>query len=189
MILPLNLSRQTDEQLMARAANDNKRAFEELYNRYARRLQGFFYRQLGQDRELAADYTHDTFLRLYDARRTYRRERSFSTWLFTVAYNLCRNRYRHLQTEAEVLAQLDSQPYDNEDIELQMDRQTLDSALRHVLEGLDAQLQLLFSLRYEEDLTVPQIAEITTVPEGTVKSRLHKLMNMIKKKLKQYENH
>lgn len=48
---------------------------------------------------------------------------------------------------------------------------------------------LLFSLHYEEELTIPQIAQITQLPEGTVKSRLHKTMTTIKTKLKQYENH
>ena len=48
---------------------------------------------------------------------------------------------------------------------------------------------LLFSLHYEEEMTIPQIAQITQLPEGTVKSRLHKTMTTIKTKLKQYENH
>jgi RNA polymerase sigma-70 factor (ECF subfamily) len=48
---------------------------------------------------------------------------------------------------------------------------------------------MLFSLRYEEDLTVPQIARIQELPEGTVKSRLHKTMNIIRHKLKEYESH
>jgi RNA polymerase sigma-70 factor (ECF subfamily) len=47
---------------------------------------------------------------------------------------------------------------------------------------------MLFSLRYEEDLTVPQIAKIQELPEGTVKSRLHKTMTIIRNKLKEYED-
>ena len=47
---------------------------------------------------------------------------------------------------------------------------------------------MLFSLRYEEDLTVPQIAQIEQLPEGTVKSRLHKTMNIIRNQLKAYED-
>jgi RNA polymerase sigma-70 factor (ECF subfamily) len=70
MLIPLKLSAQTDEQLMRRASRGNERAFEELYNRHARRLQGFFTRRLG-DAELAADFMHDTFLRLYAARERY----------------------------------------------------------------------------------------------------------------------
>ena len=56
------LRQQTDEHLMTRAAAGSDTAFEELYRRYARRLKGFFFLQLGGDEELAADATHDVFL-------------------------------------------------------------------------------------------------------------------------------
>jgi RNA polymerase sigma-70 factor (ECF subfamily) len=47
---------------------------------------------------------------------------------------------------------------------------------------------MLFSLHYEEELSVPQVAQITSLPEGTIKSRLHKTMTLIKQKLQQYED-
>ena len=79
------LRQQTDEQLMARAAAGSDTAFEELYRRYARRLKGFFFLQLGGDEELAADATHDVFLRAYEARSSYQEGRRVDTWLFTIA--------------------------------------------------------------------------------------------------------
>ena len=57
-----------------------------------------------------------------------------------------------------------------------------------VLKSLPEPYAMLFSLHYEEEITIPQIAQITDLPEGTVKSRLHKTMNIIKQQLKQYEN-
>ena len=149
------LRQQTDEQLMARAAAGSDTAFEELYRRYARRLKGFFFMQLGGDEELAADATHDVFLRAY---------------------------------EAQLLASLDAEPVSNQQIEVDLDAAILDEALAQVLNELPAPLHQIFSLHYQEELTIPQIAEIVGVPEGTVKSRLHKTMNIIRKKLKQYEN-
>ncbi|MBO7471206.1 MAG: sigma-70 family RNA polymerase sigma factor, partial [Bacteroidaceae bacterium] len=68
------------------------------------------------------------------------------------------------------------------------DAAQLDEALDRVLSELPAPLHQLFSLHYQEELTIPQVAEIVGIPEGTVKSRLHKTMNFIRKKLKQYEN-
>ena len=185
-----------DEELMARAAADKAplaspegdKAFEELYRRYARRLKGFFFLQLGGDEELAADATHDVFLRAYEARSRYEEGRSVSTWLFTIAYNLCRNHYRSNAYEAQLLATLDAEPITSEQIELQLDQSTLDEALAQVLAELPAPLHQLFSLHYQEELTIPQVAEIVGIPEGTVKSRLHKTMNIIRKKLKKYEN-
>ena len=184
-----------DEELMARAAAgkapltspEGDRAFEELYRRYARRLKGFFFLQLGGDEELAADATHDVFLRAYEARSRYQEGRRASTWLFTIAYNLCRNHYRSNAYEAQLLATLDAEPISEQQIEVQLDAATLDEALAQVLAELPAPLHQLFSLHYQEELTIPQVAEIVGIPEGTVKSRLHKTMNIIRKKLKQYE--
>ena len=183
------LRQQTDEQLMAKAATGSDTAFEELYRRYARRLKGFFFLQLGGDEELAADATHDVFLRAYEARDRYQEGRRVDTWLFTIAYNICRNHYRSNAYEAQLLATLDAEPITNQQIEVQLDQTALDEALTQVLAELPAPLHQIFSLHYQEELTIPQIAEIVGVPEGTVKSRLHKTMNIIRKKLKKYENH
>ena len=131
MLIPLRLSAQTDEQLMERAARGNDRAFEELYNRHARRLQGFFTRRLGPDADLAADFMHDTFLRLYAARESYHAGRSFRAWLYTIAYNLWKNHSRralpHPLPERERLrvggqyAEMESEVPDDADIRVDID--------------------------------------------------------------------
>ena len=186
MLIPLRLSSQSDEQLMQRASRGSNRAFEELYNRYARRLQGFFVRRLGDDADLAADFMHDTFLRLYAARETYSEGRNFRAWLYTIAYNLCRNHHRNQLT---IVSDEGIDITDEANIEVELDQKDLRDALKEVLRQLPEPYAMLFSLHYEEELTVPQIAQITELPEGTVKSRLHKTMNIIKQNLKQYEHH
>lgn len=178
----------TDEELMSQVKGGSNRAFDELYQRYARRLNGFFYCQLGGNPERAADAVQDVMLRLYEARSRYITGQSVATWVFTMAYNLCKNQYRHLEHEQNYLARLDAEPITDSHVELQMDRSRLQEALQQVLAALPPPLHMLFTLRYEEDLTVPQIAEIQQIPEGTVKSRLHKTMNIIRNKLKDYED-
>lgn len=185
MLIPLRLSAQTDEQLMQRAARGSNRAFEELYNRHARRLQGFFSRRLGNDSDLAPDFMHDTFLRLYAAREGYREGRNFRAWLYTIAYNLCKNHFRNQFT---IVSEEKDFVTTDDDIELEIDASILHQALREVLLHLPQPQSMLFSLHYEEELTIPQIAQITSLPEGTIKSRLHKTMNRIKQQLKEYEN-
>ncbi len=182
MRIPLRLSAMSDEQLMHMAALNSERAFEELYNRHARRLQGFFNRRLG-DAELAADFTHDTFLRIYAARESYQKGKNFRAWLYTIAYNLCKNHYRN---QLSMVYEQEEDVRDDHNIEIEMDDAILREALRKILRELPQPLALLFSLHYEEELTVPQVAQITNLPEGTVKSRLHKTMTIIKNKLKQY---
>lgn len=198
MLIPLRMSAQSDEQLMKRAARGSDRAFEELYNRHARRLQGFFVRRLGDDSDLASDFMHDTFLRLYAARESYREGHSFRAWLYTIAYNLCKNHMRRchvveMVTPSSYSKGKESSPVEDAvdsscDIELELDKNILHDALSSVLRSLPEPYAILFSLHYEEELTVPQIAQITELAEGTVKSRLNKAMKIIKINLKQYEN-
>ncbi|MBR7018761.1 MAG: sigma-70 family RNA polymerase sigma factor [Prevotella sp.] len=184
----LHTKDRTDEELMTQVKGGSGRAFDELYRRYARRLNGFFFCQLGGDPERAADAVQDVMLRLYEARSRYKTGENVATWVFAMAYNLCKNQYRHLAHEQNYLAQLDTEPITESQVEVQMDRRQLEEALQQVLTSLSPPLRMLFSLRYEEDLTVPQIAQIQELPEGTVKSRLHKTMNIIRNKLKEYEH-
>ena len=184
----LHTKDRTDEELMTQVKGGSGSVFDELYRRYARRLNGFFFCQLGGDPERAADAVQDVMLRLYEARSRYKTGENVATWVFAMAYNLCKNQYRHLAHEQNYLAQLDTEPITESQVEVQMDRRQLEEALQQVLTSLSPPLRMLFSLRYEEDLTVPQIAQIQELPEGTVKSRLHKTMNIIRNKLKEYEH-
>ena len=184
----LHTKNRTDEELMTQVKGGSGNAFDELYRRYARRLNGFFFGQLGGDAERAADAVQDVMMHLYEARLRYREGQSVATWVFAMAYNHCKNQYRHLGHEQDYLARLDAEPVTESQVEVQMDRQRLEEALQQVLTSLSPPLRMLFSLRYEEDLTVLQIAEIQQLPEGTVKSRLHKTMSIIRNKLKEYED-
>ena len=75
----------------------------------------------------------------------------------------------------------------DDELELHMDNKRFDEALRAELSLLDADSRLLFSLRFEEEMTVPQIAKVMNIPEGTVKSRQHTIVRNLKNKLKIYE--
>ena len=180
------LSALTDDELMQRVSSkDDDRAYSELYHRHARRLMGFFYRQTGDDEALAADLTQDTFMRVWTARDRFSGS-SFRTWLLTIGYNLLKNHYRHSEHEKdyESFAKQTQEEASDNDIIDQLDQKAFDQALSLLLEKMPPESRLLFSLRFEEELTVPQIAVIMSVPEGTVKSRLHILTQMLKQKLR-----
>ena len=190
MILPLfeNCRTISDKQLMGRVREtSDERAFDELYRRYARLLQGFFFRRLGGNEELAADLLQDTFLRVWTARKQYAEEQNFRTWLFTIAYNLCKNAYR---TNMHAQAYLDTLPMDEaveDDTPLRLDDSLFDHALQQELARLNEVQQMLFELRFTQELTVPEIAAVLEIPEGTVKSRLHNLTQYLRLRLKEYE--
>ena len=180
------LSALTDEELMHRVGSkDDDRAFDELYHRHARRLMGLFFRQTGNDEALAADLTQDTFMRVWTARNRFAGS-CFRTWLLSIGFNLLKNHYRHSEHEKEfeLYALQTQEDTCNDDIIAQLDQQAFDQALSRLLAKMPPESRLLFSLRFEEELTVPQIAVVMAVPEGTVKSRLHILTQTLKQKLK-----
>lgn len=186
-----SLHKFTDEQLMERvSANDDDRAFDELYHRHARRVMGFFYRQMNHDEERASDLMQDTFLRVWAARQLWTGETEFLPWIFTIAYNICKNEYRHngYKTDYEqyVLSTQEEDYADDADVEI--DAEIFDKALQSVLDTMPPDMRTLFSMRFEEELTVPQISIVMGIPQGTVKSRIHSLTRILKDKLKQYGN-
>ena len=179
----------SDEDLMARVASkDDDRAFDELYHRHARRVMGFIMRQLS-DSDRAADLVQDAFLRLWSSRERYIADKCFSTWLFSIAYNLLKNEYRRsgYQNEYTEHVMNSTTEVHDEDWDVKLDDHLFDEVLHKELSLLDADSRLLFSLRFEEEMTVPQIAEVMKIPEGTVKSRQHTIIRNLKQKLKIYE--
>lgn len=179
----------SDEELMKRVASkDDDRAFDELYHRHARRVMGFLMRQLG-DSERAADLVQDAFLRLWSSRERYLSDKCFSTWLFSITYNLLKNEYRRSGYSSEYAEHVINSTTEeqDDDLDVKLDDRLFDAALRKELSLLDAESRLLFSLRFEEEMTVSQIAEVMKIPEGTVKSRQHTIIRNLKQKLKIYE--
>lgn len=180
----------TDEELMQRVANnDDDRAYDVLYHRHARRLMGFLFRQMNGDEAMAADLTQDTFMRVWSARDKFTGS-SFRTWLLTIGYNLVKNHYRHSehQKEYELFTKQTGDEVADSNIIDQMENEAFDQALRQLLETMPPESRLLFSLRFEEELTVPQIAVVMSRPEGTVKSRLHTLTQILRQKLDRHED-
>ena len=70
---------------------------------------------------------------------------------------------------------------------IKLDNEKFDEVLRTELSKLSQDKLMLFTLRFEGEMTIPQIAGVMGIAEGTVKSRLHKLIQTLKTKLKQYE--
>lgn len=170
------------------SSKDDDRAFDELYHRHARRVMGFLVRQLS-DSEKAADLVQDAFVRLWSSRERYLSDKCFSTWFFSIVYNLLKNEYRRSGYTSEYTEHVMNSTTEeqDEDLDVRLDDRMFDEALRQELSQLDADSRLLFSLRFEEEMTVPQIAEVMKIPEGTVKSRQHSLVRNLKQKLKIYE--
>ena len=192
MIIPLfhNYRRDTDEALMPLIQRKDERAFDELFLRYARKLQGFFWRRTGGNEAEAADLTQEVFLRVWEKAKRYNPSTNVHTWVFSIAYNLLTDHYRHIGYQEQYTAYVQSSETEakDENVSILLDKEQFDKALSEVLTALSEAEQLLFDLRFTQELSVADIAVIIQIPEGTVKSRLHSLTQKLRLKLHQYES-
>ena len=167
-----------DEKLMECIQRGDTSAFNELYNRYSKRLLFYFFRELGGDHEKAQDFLQDILLKIVEKPDLFCTEKRFSTWIFAVAYNMCKNEYRRLGIRSAVgsTANMDgiSPDIDSDyhQLERNLDQKTFESALTAELEKIDDGHRSAFLLRFQQNLSIKEIGEILGCSEGTVKSRL-----------------
>lgn len=163
----------TDEELVARSGRGDADAFDELYGRYSQRLLYYFYRMLGDDK--AQDFLQELFLKVIEKNESCAAAPRFSTWLFTVAHNMCCNEYRHKAVRQEVfLGDVDllHPCAEGDDIERELDQAAFKKSLLAELDRLDQVKRSTFLLRYQEDFAIDEIGTIMGCSPGTVKSRL-----------------
>ena len=159
----------SDEDLVRRLERGQNGAFDELYRRYRDRLQHYFRRMLGRDDEKARDFLQDLFLKLIERPERFAPGGCFRTWIFAVAHNMCCNEYRRVAVRRD--AQPPSPPQPAQPAEY-LDRSDFRKALEGRLQQLDQVKRSTFLLRYQEELSLQQIAQVMGCAVGTVKSRL-----------------
>jgi RNA polymerase sigma-70 factor (ECF subfamily) len=174
-----------DEELLPLIAEGFTPAFDELYHRYGQKMFSYFFRMLWKNKELAEDSTQELFMRLIKHAKSFEPGRSVSTWLYSIAHNLCKNEYRKQEVRTKYTAMNKNKPVLEE--ARNPDLQRFKEAVHHCTNELDEEKKSLFVLRFQEQLSVPQISGILNIPEGTVKSRLFYLLKDMKEKLKQFE--
>jgi RNA polymerase sigma-70 factor (ECF subfamily) len=177
-----------DEELMLLICNGEARAFDELYNRYAKRLMVYFKRMLNFNRHTAKDALQDLFLKIAEAPEKFDRTRSFQTWIFTLASNTCKNYYRHQEVvnrHAETIV-AEEKKHEQFIIEAisKLDAALFNQMLEEVLNELPAEKKEAFILKYQEEKSIIEIAEIQNCAEGTVKSRIFYTVKILEEKLK-----
>lgn len=172
----------SDEKLTIFISNGDVAAFNELYNRYNERILYYFYRMLWNDKELAQDFLQDLFMKIIDKLNTFNADRKFSTWIFSIAHNMCKNEYRKRKVREVAVMELDV-VYDAFD-----DETAVYSALQiedvfDCLNDLDELHRTAFLLKYREGLSIEAIGAVLDLPVGTVKSRLFYTRKKIQKDL------
>ena len=181
----------SDERLMELVRRGDERAFASLYDRYQHKLMSYFHRMLWHDRERAQDFLQDLFTKLAQRPESYDPARPFSTWLYSVANNMCKNEYRREEVRKKAAPELRHEA--NGTVQATAG-DGLDRA--HFSERLDAELDLLahdhkatFVMRYHEDMAIKEIAVAFGCSEGTVKSRLFYTLKKLAERLKEFDPH
>lgn len=184
------ISELTDETLMKLLCKGEVAAFDEIYRRYGKRLFVYFFRMLNFDRGLAEDAVQDLFLRIAEKPQGFDPERSFKTWIFSVASNTCKNIYRHTAVRRNHRPSLTldvSIPLDGFVLAAnRLDHAEFARTLHETLAELPPEKKEVFLLRFQEEKSIAEIAGIQGVPEGSVKSRLHYTLKFLGRRLSMF---
>jgi len=187
----------TDEQdLLRRYVAGDKDAFEEIVTRYKDPLYAFLRRFLNQQ-QLVEEAFQETFLQLYRSRHSFERDKPLRPWLFTIAANKARDVLRKQKREETVsistmaeptesniddvvntLTSYEITPYD------EAEKAERAEKVRQIIANMPENLREILILAYFEQFSYKQMADILSIPIGTVKSRLHTAIVFFTKKWK-----
>ena len=183
----------SDEQLIAQVQQGQKRAFDELVRRYKNRLYSFILRMVADPVE-AEELAQDTLIRAYIHADKYREIARFSTWLFTIATNLVRNRVRQRKRRPQTIP-LDPAPLDDDerpvdppdlraDPSLKVEGEELGRIIAEATSRIPEKYRIPFLLREVEQLSYEEIQQVTGLKLGTVRSRINRARNRFRANIK-----
>jgi len=174
-----------DELLVIKCRQGDSTAFNELVGRWQKRLWHFVYRVTGSE-SAAWDIVQETWYGIIKGIRKLEDVSVFPQWAFRIASNKCadwgRKQKRQERQNKELIKQGQSESW-----EMQNDGEKTES-LQAAIGKLSPERRALLELRYHESFDINQIAEILNVPEGTVKSRLHRTLEKLKQIVERNKN-
>ena len=177
----------SDEELVEACQAGEASAFDVLVGRWEDRIRGAAFRFLGSEEE-ARDVAQEAFLKAYRSLSGFKREARFSSWLYQIATNLCRDRLRRRKTRATVSLEeleeagpvmVETGPGAHDQL-LALD---LARAVRDAVESLPEEQREVVILKEYQDLTFLEIAQALGVPVSTVKTRLYRGLGQLRRRL------
>ena len=186
---------QEDAALVKAFQAGNKASFDELVLRHKDRLFNLCFRFLGDYQE-ANDSAQEVFVKIYRSLKGFRLESAFSTWLYRIAVNTCKNKlksseYRHKKKMVHLdnpgtlegnIGALEIRD-DTQSPLLELERKERLNLIRQAIASLPPAQKMVVVLRDIEELSYDDIANITGYSLGTVKSRLSRARLDLRKKL------
>ncbi len=190
------LDKTSDSELLERYRKGEESAFREIVSRYKNSLYAFLRRFISQQ-DVVEDVFQETFLQLYSSRDSFDVDRPLRPWLFTIAANKAKDALRKIQRQAtmsmgtmadagdvsmdEVVNILTSYETTPED---EVSRDETSVRVRQIISEMPDNLREILLLAYFEQFSYKHMAEILSIPIGTVKSRLHTAVAHFMKKWK-----
>jgi RNA polymerase sigma-70 factor (ECF subfamily) len=172
------------DEYWAEQARRQPEAFAELVARYQDRIYNYAYRMTGS-REDAQDLAQETFIRVYTHLDRFRVEERFSPWIYRIATNLCLN---HLKRRRRTMTLLpdpaDLEGPSSPDSALAQSEERL--VLQQAIMALPDHYRAVILLRHVDELSYEEIAQVTELPLGTVKTRLFRARELLQHHLRDY---
>ncbi len=179
----------SDEDLMRCICRGDKRAFDELYARYSKPLLVYFMRLMWKDKEKAEDFVHDLFAKIINKPESFDVDRTFKTWMYSVANNMVKNEYKKQEVRKNTSNGLDNTfavSDHNTNVLDEVQDLFFQNAFQNCLMELDEKHKEVFSLRHLDGLSIKEIAEVLEISDGTVKSRLFYATKYLSESLKEF---
>lgn len=186
-----------ERSLLRRLRDRDERAFRELLELHRDRVYNITFRMLGNRAE-AEDVAQEVFISVFKTIDQFREESKFSTWLYRVAVNHCKNRIKYLarrhdrdrdeldETSHQANGAIAGAPVRAAQPDRAPEGAQMERLLQEAIGNLDDDHRVVVVLRDVEDLSIEEICDITGLPDGTVKSRLHRARLALRKKLQRH---
>ena len=171
-----------DYRLMRAIQNGDMVAFNEMVDRYKKRLMNVIGRMLSSPDE-AEDIVQETFVRVYQHRQSFNFQHCFSTWIYTIGLNLARNELRKRRR----FKHYDIDDMQGNEAEFAVEAKVpshLPQVLDAAIKNLPNKYRAAFMLRDLQELPYDEVAKILNIPLGTVKSRVNRARMILREKLK-----
>ena len=179
----------TDEELVARSRGGDHESFNQLILRWERPIYALAYRVIGREED-ARDVCQETFLRAFRALPKFRREAKFSSWLYRIALNLCRDWARRerrtplVQAPEDVdVIEMAASTEPSESIENLVARKDLARHVEKAMALLPEEQRTAIVLKEYHGLTFQEIADLQGCPLSTVKTRLYQGLSVLRREL------
>ncbi len=188
-----NMILDDDQVLITKILDGDKSSFEELMKKYNRKMFNFIFRMVREE-EIAIELTQDFFIKIFTVMHKYNFQYKFSTWAYRICYNLVIDHVRKNQANIDSLdddsvsqrLMVESKNYVSEDGFDVLEREEVRDFLWGMVEEIPIKYKELILMRYLQGLKYDEIADITGLPVGTVKNRIFKAKNLLRKEIDQH---